>query len=108
MKKLFEIEIDSTDQANLTTCNMIREIFIKSNWNNINIKELKESSFTSSNSSYSPYILTEIDNIIRIFHEKYPENVLVKHDETYQINLNNKLLYIIRDLLIRIEKLEKK
>lgn len=107
MKKLFEIEVDSADQANLTTCNMIREIFIKSNWNNINIKELKENSFTSSNSSYSSYTSNEIDNIIRIFHEKYPENVSVQHDETYQINLNNKLLYIIRDLLIRIEKLEK-
>jgi len=65
-------------------------------------------SSVSSNSSYAPYILNEIDNIIRIFHEKYPENVLIKHDETYQINLNNKLLYIIRDLLIRIEKLERK
>ena len=76
------------------------------------MKEVKMSksskSSTSSNSSYVPYTLFEIDNIIKNFHGKYPENVTVKHDETYQINLNNKLLYVIRDLLIRIEKLERK
>lgn len=64
-------------------------------------KKLQESS-TSSNSSYAPYTLVEVDNFIKIFHEKY------SIDKNYQTNLNYKLLYIIRDLLIRIEKLERR
>jgi hypothetical protein len=49
------------------------------------------------------YTLEEINNIIDKFHEKHPGCM---GDEHYQNNLNNKLLYICRDLLIRIQYLE--
>lgn len=58
----------------------------------------------SSCSSYSPYTLTEIDNIIN----GLSKEIKYSEVEIHQTNLNNKLLYIIRDLLIRIEKLENK
>ena len=56
----------------------------------------------TSTNSYSPYIVQEIDNIIEKFKAKFsPDN-----NAEYQTTLNIKLIYIIRDLLIRIEKLE--
>ena len=69
-------------------------------------EERDKAKSTSLNcSSYQPYILNEIDNIIKNFHCKFPRYT---HAEEFQENLNNKLLYIIRDLLIRIERLEKR
>ena len=63
---------------------------------------LYSNSSTRSSSVYTSYTLAEIDNIITKFHEYFPQD-----EGIYQTNLNNKLLYIIRDLLIRIQKLEK-
>ena len=68
------------------------------------IKSSKSSSSKGKDSSYAPYTLNEIDSMIGNFSKE------VKYSEVdvYQKNFDRKLLYIIRDLLIRIEELEKK
>ena len=57
---------------------------------------------STNNSSYIPYTLIEIDNMIKNFSKQHPP----LPEESSLINFTNKLLYIVRDLLIRIEKLE--
>ncbi len=62
----------------------------------------KTQPYSTSSSGYVPYSLEEINTVIKIFCEKYP----LEPTEPYQTTLNLKLLYIIKDLLFRIEKLE--